>query len=77
MAITDEVDCPEKLILPSESTYSLLSVINHIGEYTRSGHYNIVLFGDQLTLLDDDVISNYNIKEDMNRLSYIFVYEKD
>jgi uncharacterized UBP type Zn finger protein len=75
--ITDEVDCSDKLILPSESTYSLLSVINHIGEYTRSGHYNIVLFGDQLTLLDDDVISNYNIKEDMNRLSYIFIYEKD
>ena len=76
--INDRVKCPKQLILPSGSTYSLISTINHIGEDTRSGHYNIVLFDGQCVLIDDAVISNVeNFDQDFSRLSYIFTYRKN
>ena len=79
--ISDAVNCPESVWMPNGISYSLISVINHIGEETKSGHYNMVLC-DQVThqsiLLDDCVVSKVeNLNQEINRLSYIFIYRKN
>ena len=79
--INAKINCPPRLVLPSGSTYHLSSVINHIGEDTTSGHYNTLLYDKEnkkFLLIDDSTISNnITIDEDINRLSYIFIYIKD
>ena len=67
--------------MPSGSTYFLVSVINHIGEDTTSGHYNVMLsnkHSNKYVLLDDSNISyvadDYDGKSDV---SYIFTYVRD
>ena len=71
----------EKIILPSGSTYSLLSIINHIGESTNEGHYNVLVRDKQnntFMLLDDLYSSSVEtLSSEMNGLSYIFFYVKD
>ena len=68
------------LTLPNGSTYVLNSVINHIGESSTSGHYNIVIFDEQLNkfiLLDDSEITyNINIDKDMAEQSYVASYSR-
>ena len=58
--------------------YSLHSVINHLGENTQSGHYNLVLFDSETKkciLLDDSTISYADdSQEEMKTLSYICIY---
>ena len=77
----NEVICSPSLMLASGSTYTLSSVINHIGEDTQSGHYNIVIFDtDQqmFVLLDDSVIVHgIEFNQEMNESSYIFTFIKD
>ena len=72
--------CPTMLTLPNGSTYVLNSVINHIGESSTSGHYNIVIFDEQLNkfiLLDDSEITyNINIDKDMAEQSYVASYSR-
>ena len=75
----DHIKYSSSLIFGTGSTYSLSSVINHIGEETNAGHYNIVIFDDEhkkFVLLDDTVIVNdVKINTYMNQSSYIFTYE--
>ena len=79
--VQDPVDCPQKLVLPSGTSYSFTSVINHIGEKTHSGHYNMILRDrdtNEFVLLDDTDIMF--IPEDyfaISDVSYIFIYVKD
>ena len=79
--VQDPVDCPQNLVLPSGTSYSFSSVINHIGEETHSGHYNMILSdreNNEFVLLDDTEITfipeGYFAISDV---SYIFVYVKD
>jgi uncharacterized UBP type Zn finger protein len=79
--IHDQILCSPSIVMPSGSIYSLVSVINHIGEDTTSGHYNVMLsnkHSDKYVLLDDSNISyvtdDYNGKSDV---SYIFTYVRD
>ena len=77
---TCPIFCPTMLTLPNGSTYVLNSVINHIGESSTSGHYNIVIFDEQLNkfiLLDDSEITyNINIDKDMAEQSYVASYSR-
>ena len=78
--VTDPVASPNNILLPNGTSYSLHSVINHIGEETNSGHYNVILhdkYANNFVLLDDSNISILNDSHDMNDLSYIFIYIKD
>ena len=81
LKIADNVNCSSTLSLCDGASYLLLSVINHVGEDTKSGHYNILLptsLDDQYILIDDcDVTKVRNINQEMSKLSYIYVYEKN
>ena len=74
------VFCSQNLIMPSGKTYSLKSLISHIGENTRSGHYNVTLFdkesGENI-LLDDSRVTylSESSTTSTSNLSYIIVYE--
>ena len=75
--IHDQIMCSPSILMPSGSTYFLVSVINHIGEDTTSGHYNVMLsnkHSNKYVLLDDSNISyvadDYNGKSDV---SYIYI----
>ena len=76
--IHNKVTSPQTLILPSGNRYSLHSVINHIGEDTQSGHYNVIMFEaetERIVLLDDTSISYIDhLEEEMKTTSYIFFY---
>ena len=66
--------------MPSGTTYSLTSVLNHIGEQTNLGHYNIILCDKDnanSVLLDDTLISILSDDQEMSDVSYIFIYTKD
>ena len=57
--INKKMMCPKTLNLPSGSTYSLCSVVNHIGETPAEGHYNVLIQNkreDSFVLLDDTSI---------------------
>ena len=78
--IEDPVACPKNLLLSSGTSYSLHSVINHHGEETKSGHYNMILYdknADNFVLLDDSNVSFLDDSHDMNTVSYISIYVKD
>ena len=55
-------------------------MINHIGESSTSGHYNIVIFDepfDEFILLDNSEIEyGVNIDEDMAQQSYVVSYTR-
>ena len=72
--------CPSLLTLPNGSTFILNSVINHIGESSTSGHYNIVLFDEEhnkLILLDDSQITEDIVfDQDMAQNSYVATYTR-
>ena len=77
--VHSEVISTPTLILKSGATYSLESIINHTGENTQSGHYNLVLFENDKTILVDDANISYidNYPQDMYTISYIFIYTAD
>ena len=76
--VHSEVISTPTLILKSGATYSLESIINHTGENTQSGHYNLLLFANDGTLLlDDATISYIDFPQEMNKISYICIYKED
>ena len=76
--VHSEVISTPNLILKSGTTYSLHSIINHSGENTQSGHYNLLLFANDGTLLlDDATISYIDFPQEMNKISYICIYKED
>ena len=79
--ISNAINCPESVLMPNGISYSLISVINHIGEDTKSGHYNMVI-SDQVTrksiLVDDCAVSKVeNLNQEINKVSYIFIYRRN
>ena len=81
MKLSGEVNCPANLVIPNGLSYTLISVINHIGENTKSGHYHMVLHDQncgQFTLIDDCAVSKVeDFNQEMNKLSYIFIFRKN
>ena len=77
----DDIECPKSLAMPSGSTFTLSSIVNHIGPSPTDGHYNVLLhdhMNDCFVLLDDLNISyDMNINSDIRKLCYIVVYTKD
>ena len=75
-----KVICPTVITLPGGSTYSLSSVLNHIGSSPGEGHYTLTLYDKQSNsfhLLDDSFISeDMNLNADMWKFSYIVCYAK-
>ena len=69
--------CPENVVLGNGASYALSSVINHEGEASDSGHYNIVIFDKpkhKFILLDDiEITDNVDLK-DMVQMSYVATY---
>ena len=78
--MSDVINCPTSIMMPNGISYSLNSVINHIGDHTKSGHYNMVLrdqVTNQFTLIDDCAVSKVeNMNQEMDQMSYVFTYEK-
>ena len=73
------VKCPLDLMLNSTTKYQLDSVINHIGESSTSGHYNILILdknNQNFVLLDDLDISYNHRADDLDDTSYVAVYTK-
>ena len=73
------INCTTTLSLKNCGMYQLNSVINHIGESSTSGHYNI-MFNDlenkQFILVDDtniDYDSSIDVVKDM---CYVVSYTK-
>ena len=66
--------------LPNGSSYFLCSIINHIGQTPKEGHYNMILYNqmkDSYVLLDDwNINLNYEIDDDMMKLQYLVTYIK-
>ena len=62
------------------ATFVLSSVINHIGERSTSGHYNIVIYDEannKFILLDDsEIVDNVIIDNDMAEQSYVAAYKR-
>ncbi len=77
----DNVKCHKSLTMPSGSTYTLSSIVNHIGNSPNEGHYNVLIYDlkhDSFVLLDDlnatyDAENNSKISE----LCYIVTFEKN
>ena len=74
LKLSDSVACPVRITLPSGTIYSLNSITNHIGEDTKSGHYNVILHdrnNDNFVLLDDSAISIVDSINEVSKVSYI------
>ena len=71
------VSYPVALSLEGKAMYHLNSVINHMGENARSGHYNILVVDDDqqnFILVDDLEIRRNPVLSNMNNISYVAVY---
>ena len=73
------ISCTPTITLRNCGMYQLNSVINHIGETSTSGHYNILL-NDSVNkrfILVDDTNVDYNAKLDIvKEVCYIVAYTK-
>ena len=73
------VHCPINLLFNGSIMYQLNSVINHMGDSLDSGHYNILFHGkldNKFVLVDDsNIFYNANISE-VNKVSYVVIYDK-
>ena len=73
------VKCPLNLSFEGSQIYQLNSVINHIGETSNSGHYNILFHAkldNSFVLVDDsDIHYNANITE-FEDVTYVVIYDK-
>ena len=67
--------------MPSGISYTLSSIVNHIGDQPTEGHYNIVIYDkidDCFVLLDDKNISvSDEMSPDINELCYVVIFTKD
>ena len=79
--IHDNISCPKSLVMPSGISYTLSSIVNHIGDQPTEGHYNIVIYDkidDCFVLLDDKNISvSDEMSPDINELCYVLIFTKD
>ena len=77
----DEIECSKKISLPSGSTYTISTIVNHIGERPEDGHYNVLIYdniNESFVLLDDlSVFYDVKVTSDLRSLSYIVFYTKD
>ena len=77
--LDNPIFCPKVLTLPNGPTYVLNSVINHIGECSNSGHYNIVVFDkhhNKFVLIDDcEIVDDVNL-DDTAPMSYVATYTR-
>ena len=73
------ITCPITIYLKNCGMYQLNSVINHIGETSTNGHYNILLndpVNKQFILVDDTNI-DYNVNIDIvDDMCYVVSYTK-
>ena len=64
-------------MLGNGGSYALRSVINHEGEASDSGHYNIVIFDKPkhkyMLLNDIDITDNVNLN-DLVQMSFVATY---
>ena len=79
--IHDNISCPKSLVMPSGVSYTLSSIVNHIGDQPSEGHYQIVIYDkidNCFVLLDDQ---NISFQDEMsavtNELCYIIIFTKD
>ena len=74
-----DIRCPKSLKMPCGSTFTLSSIINHIGESPSEGHYNVMIYNaiDDSYMLVDDLNISYNVTNGSNKLCYIMFYTKD
>ena len=67
--------------MPSGSSYSLSSIVNHTGICPTKGHYNVLIYDhgkDCFVLLDDlNVSYDVEIRANISELCYIVFYTKD
>ena len=73
------ISCPPVLSMKNETKYQLNAVINHIGETTSSGLYNILLHDkrhSRYILVDDLEIRNNPVLDYMDMISYVIVYTR-
>ena len=77
----NQLTCPSTLTLKSGSSYSLCSIINHIGASPDEGHYNIIVYNekkDKYVLLDDlNIDLNCVIDDSMKKMHYLVTYYKN
>ena len=77
----NKLTCPSTLTLKSGSSYSLCSIINHIGASPDAGHYNIIVYNekkDKYVLLDDlNIDLNCVIDDSMKKTHYLVTYYKN
>ena len=75
----DSIMIPDKIDLPCGTTYSLLSIINHIGETPNSGHYTCLLPEASEDFIEvDDMQVRRPVKQtkQITRTAYILSYSK-
>ena len=73
------INCSTTVSLKNCGMYELNSVINHIGESSTSGHYNILLYNppNKQSVLVDDTDIDYNASLDIvNEICYVVSYTK-
>ena len=73
------INCSTTVSLKNCGMYELNSVINHIGESSTSGHYNILLYNplNKQSVLVDDTDIDYNASLDtVNEICYVVSYTK-
>ena len=79
--LEDKINCPKSLTMPSGSSYTLSSIVNHIGDTPTDGHYNVFIYNriaDAYVLLDDlNVSYNVGLSSKTSTLCYIVSYTKD
>ena len=67
--------------MPSGNSYTLSSIVNHIGSNPADGHYNLYIYDkitDSYVLLDDlNVSYNVELSSETSRLCYIVSYTKN
>ena len=72
------VKCPLNLSFDGSQMYQLNSVINHIGESSNSGHYNVLFHAklDNSFVLVDDSDICYNAKmPKLEEETYVVIYD--
>ena len=77
----ENINCSKSLVMPGGSSYTLSSIVNHIGNTASEGHYNVLIY-DKITdsyVLLYDLHDSYNVElsSDTSRLCYIVSYTKD
>jgi uncharacterized UBP type Zn finger protein len=77
----DDIECSKWITLPNGSTYTISSIVNHIGSSPDEGHYNVLIYdkiNESFVLLDDlNACFDVDVTPEMQSLSYIVFYAKD